>query len=552
MECQRLAEEVNQLREKLDNAAFRYVVAEKKLDRMKSQAVANVEKQGALASTVAKLENEESTNGDILNGDGSGLVSEEAERDRAEAVAVAAKLKEQLAQLEAQNLRLTKELTTAKARLDSLTDEDYAATELFKVMKSQLENSLNKINDLEATHIQLREEAKKMHAERTAYRIKIDEESLTTTSSTEMQLANRDADLQRIRAARDDVLSKQQIAEGVLSDHKSSVEQSLAIAKAREDRINALENEVERLRLRCGEFRAEVTNDEMAVTDVSDLRAMIAGLRRECKTLEEELPSIEQAYKKAQAAASAKLVSAKDIEDQIALLKQGKVRADQKYFGIMKHKEQLESEILVLRRSEKTSSGIISSLKDADAKTKELAVNLERQNAEHTDTIERTTQERLALEQKAFQASMAATGYQNQLVKLKEALGEKDSSLSASESSGRESQREVEALKVRLEDQTKKTEEWRKKANSSSSDEVVRLRVSFITPLLFGCVRKLTIHQRVAFCHCNRSLKDTVISACGHIVCKQCVDDRVVTRQRKCPICMKAFGNKDYFTIHLV
>jgi E3 ubiquitin-protein ligase BRE1 len=298
-----------------------------------------------------------------------------------------------------------------------------------------------------------------------------------------MQLAVRDADLQRIRAARDEAIAKQQIAEGVLTDHKSTLEQSLALAKSREDRATALENEVERLRLRCGELHADITDEEMSVTDVSELRTKIASLKRECKTLEEELPSIEQAYKKAQAAAAMKLATAKENEDQIALLKQGKVRADQKYFGIMKHKEQLESEIIVLRRSEKTSSGIISSLKDADAKTKELAVNLERQNAEHMDTIERIVQDRHALDQKAAQASMAAAGYQNQLLKLKEALGEKDSTVSALESTGRESQREVEALKVRLEDQTKKTEEWRKKANSSSSDEVIRLRVRF--PLLY-------------------------------------------------------------------
>ena len=62
------------------------------------------------------------------------------------------------------------------------------------------------------------------------------------------------------------------------------------------------------------------------------------------------------------------------------MLKQSKTRADQKYFGIMKHKEALETEIMALRKSEKTSSGIISSLKEADAKSRELTTNTERQN----------------------------------------------------------------------------------------------------------------------------------------------------------------------------
>jgi E3 ubiquitin-protein ligase BRE1 len=479
-ECQRLNEEIEQLNKRLDDAAFRYMVAERKLDRVKSQAVANIEKQGALASSVTKQEPEEKVNGEAVNGarsKGSAVVSEEAERERDEAVAVAAKVKEQLGQLEEQNAKLTTELTTAKARLDSLTDEDYAGTELFKIMKSQLEESLNKINDLEATHIQLREEAKKAQAERSAYRTKIDDEALATTSSTEQLLAARDADLQRVRAARDEAIFKVTTLETSIHDRKATVDAATALAGVRQDRINALENEVERLRTRCGEIHAEVTEEEMTIDDLSLLRLKVADLRKECKTLEGELPSIEQAYKKAQAAAAAKYAGYEQMDQQLAGLKLAKAKADQKYFGMMKYKEQLEAEVATLRKAEKTSSGIITSLKDADARTKEMVVNLERQAAEHMDTIERMNQDRFGLESKAVQASMAAAGYQNQMVKLKEALSEKDSALSASESSVRESQREVEALKVRLEDQTKQTKKWKTQASSNDSDEVVRLRV---------------------------------------------------------------------------
>ncbi|KIW09416.1 uncharacterized protein PV09_00306 [Verruconis gallopava] len=532
-ECQRLNEELELAKSRLDDASFRYMVAERKLDKAKSNVVANIEKQGTLGSSVSKQDSDEKANGDTVNGiksEASAAASEAAERERAEAVAVAAKAKEQLAQLEEQNAKLTTELTRAKARLDSLTDEDYAGTELFKIMKSKLEESLHKINDLEAKHIELREEAKKAQAERTAYRTKIDDEAMAATSSTEQLLAARDADLQRVRAARDDAHFKAAALEQSQHDHKATAESAVALANAREARIHALESEVERLKIRCSEIHADVPEDE--TSDVSQLQQKVADLRRECKTLESELPSIEQAYKKAQAAAAAKFSAYEQMDQQLAALKMAKVKADQKYFGMMKYKEQLEAEVNTLRKADKTSSGIIASLKNSDSNSKELVVNLERQVAEHLDTIERMTQERFGLEAKANQAAMSATAYQKQVMQLKEALSEKDSALSASESSVRESQREVEALKARSENQMAEIKRLKAAASANDSEEVKNLRA-------------------VVFCNCGRGLKDTVITTCGHIVCRECVDDRISTRQRKCPMCMKAFGGKDFMRVHL-
>ena len=175
IETQRLNDEIDSTKQSLDDATMRYMLAERKLDRAKSAVIANIEKQGTLGSSVTKQEPDDEVNGEAMNGvksEAPAVVSEEAERERAEAVAQATKAKEQLAQLEEQNLKLTTELTSAKAKYDSLTDEDYAVTELFKIMKSQLEEALNKINDLEAIHIKLRDDAKEALAERTAHRTK--------------------------------------------------------------------------------------------------------------------------------------------------------------------------------------------------------------------------------------------------------------------------------------------------------------------------------------------------------------------------------------------
>jgi len=88
-----------------------------------------------------------------------------------------------------------------------LTDDDYAKTDLFKTLKSQHEDVIKRINNLEATNVQLREEAQKLQAERTAYRIQMDDESRAVISETESQLARAEADLTRIRNSRDELLA---------------------------------------------------------------------------------------------------------------------------------------------------------------------------------------------------------------------------------------------------------------------------------------------------------------------------------------------------------
>lgn len=473
--------EKEQYRERLENASYRYLIAEKKLDRSKSQAVASLEKQGQVqAQAGMKTEkSEEKSNGDNVNGVMEDVVmaSEEAERDRIEAIAVTEKIKEQLTQLEEQNSKLTLEVTTLKTRLDTLSDDDFAGTELFKTMKSQLEDSFNKLNNLEAIHIQLREEAKTMQADRTAYRLKLDEESRTSTSEAESQLAKADADLQRIRAVRDDLQAKSAILEASLIERKATVEQATELAKSAEERIKALEAEVERLRLQFGESHAEIP-DELKEATADQLRIKVADLMQQTALLSNELPSMEQAYKKAQALAAKKVKQTTQWEEQIELLNAEKAKANQKFFAAMKAKEANENEVRSLRKQNKVSSGIISSLKENEAKYHDMCTNLDKQIAEHKDIMVGMTTQQQTLDQKAKEAGFIEANLKSQIVKLTASLGDKDSSLSTSEHSRRESLQEVEALKVKLEATKKKIDEWKKKSSANSSDEVDLLRVS--------------------------------------------------------------------------
>ncbi|KAJ8522455.1 hypothetical protein ONZ45_g968 [Pleurotus djamor] len=44
---------------------------------------------------------------------------------------------------------------------------------------------------------------------------------------------------------------------------------------------------------------------------------------------------------------------------------------------------------------------------------------------------------------------------------------------------------------------------------------------------------------------CKTRIRDTVITKCMHTFCRECLDTRIATRQRKCPSCQLAFGHAD-------
>lgn len=49
---------------------------------------------------------------------------------------------------------------------------------------------------------------------------------------------------------------------------------------------------------------------------------------------------------------------------------------------------------------------------------------------------------------------------------------------------------------------------------------------------------------------CVQRFKSVVINRCGHLFCKECIDDRIANRQRKCPSCAIQFGRDDVSTVY--
>ncbi|KAF2128631.1 E3 ubiquitin-protein ligase-like protein bre1 [Dothidotthia symphoricarpi CBS 119687] len=534
VELQRVMKEKEQLSDRLDTATHRYLVAEKKIDRLKSQQVQKLEQQ-AVASSVKEETPSASNGSETVNGASPGVVSEEVETSRNQAVAEAVKRKEQLEQIEQENKKLTEEVSALRVKLTGLSDDDYAKTDLFKVLKSQHEDVIKRINNLEATNKQLREEAQKYQAERTAYRIKIDDEARSSLAESESAVSQAEAHLARIRNARDELVAENKILEGNQKNTSASTEQSKELVGACESRIAALESECQRLRLQIAEGQTVEGQESAALDELTtdQLRSKISSLENQLKLLSGELPSMEAAWKKAQATAGKKIADVVAWEEGVSRAHADKAKADQKFFAAMKSKGELEQQIRILRAQATKSTEVVAQLKEADSLSRSLVDKLEKQTAEMRSQMDELSTRHRQLEQKAAESALTTEGHLKQIAELKKEVDSKDTSCLAARHAQRDADTERDKLTAQVAGLEKQVQLWKKKSAGNQSTE---------TALMESMIQ----------CQiCKSRFKNTVIKTCGHIFCDQCVQDRLTNRARKCPNCGKAFGSNDTMRVHL-
>ncbi|KAK4249880.1 BRE1 E3 ubiquitin ligase-domain-containing protein [Corynascus novoguineensis] len=516
------------LSEQYDKATLKVIKAERKLDRVKSAQVQKLEQQalaGATAHAASKDENGAGSN--PVNGD-----SEALKLQYQEAMAVVAKQKQQLEAALSENKALAEENSTYKIKKEAVTDEEYARTELFKQFKGQNEDLIKRINHLEATNKQLREEAEKLRGERTEWKTKLENEAQVTTLELEDQLQQKDQDLTRIRSARDELMAEVAMRKASQDQEKTALTQIKELSEAQADRIAELESELERLR---PSEHAAMTDPrpDLEALPVEELRQRYVKLEKDFEAINKELPLLEKSYRKSMALAHKKVIDFHHLEERVATLTAEKSKADQKYFAARKDMDIRTAEIRTLRAQNGKSSEIISQLKDVETQNRALIGSLEKQIAALKQDISTAMTERKRLELVSTEATRRADSCKSQISNLADLVKAKDAAVAAMKEQLLKAETELEKAKVDVKEISKDCQRWKAKCQSNSSEEEEALRNLVICSV------------------CRSNFKNTILKGCGHVFCNSCVDDRLANRMRKCPSCNKAFDRSDAMAAHL-
>jgi E3 ubiquitin-protein ligase BRE1 len=472
-QIERLNAEKENISEQLDSATLRYMKAERKVDRARSVQVQRLEQQ-ALAKATAQPAPATSENGT----EGQSSADLEALQLRYnEATAAAAKVKEQLEAALAEIKGLQAETLSLRARKETMTEEEYSRTEAFKLFKNQNEDLIKRCNHLEATIKQLREESSKLEAERMAFRTQLESEAQTVTGELEDQIAMKEQDLTRIRSARDELLADVSVRKANQEQERAAAEHLRELLGAKDDRLAALELELSRLR--PSEDATMLTpQSDLEALSLEELRDRYLKLERDHALIQQEVPHVEKAYKRAIALSQKKVMDFAGLEDKTQLLLLEKAKADQKYFAARKDMDIRTGEIRTLRHQNAKSSEIIASLKEVEAQNRTVMSNLEKQLTEMRQANITIMEDNKTLKASSTEANRRSEGSKTQITELVEIIKAKDAAYGTVREHHATQEVESEKLRVRLETLQKDRDMWKLKCQANSSEEEEALRVS--------------------------------------------------------------------------
>lgn len=505
LQLDRAHQENQQLSEDLNQKTLQCFKAERREKRLKSAQVQKLEQQFLASATQATAGGENGADSAVVNGS-----TAETMVKLEEASAVVVKQKEQLEGAQKDLQVLQEENSTLKAGREVMSDEDYIRTDVFKQFKAQNEDLIKRINHLEATSQGLREEAEKMNAERTAFRTKLTDEAQVHIAELERQLEEREGDVTRLRSARDEWFAKANMLEANQKEEKIALQQIKELAGAREDRISALELELERSKPGEGQSLGE-PHDEVDALAAEELLVKYKKLRQDFESINKELPALQQAYKRSMSLAQKKVMDFSALEDRVSSLQADKQKADQKYFAVRKDADLRDRELGALRNQNRKSSEIVAQLKEVEAQHRVLISNLEKQLSDLRQTNAAVLAEHKKMEANNADTNRRAEGLKAQVAELANLVRTRDATIGSMRERTTSQETEMERSRAKMGFVQKEKDDWKRKALSNSSEEEEMLRVSSLFPLL---TLQVTVEDSLAnitsrLSHCARCAETT-------------------------------------------
>lgn len=518
VQLDRAHHENEQLTEDLNKKTLQCIKLERRQLRLKSAQVQNLEQQFQANATKKPTAGENGADSAVVNGD-----TAEISLKLNEALAVVEKQKEQLATAQAETQSLQEENVSLKVKREEMTDEEYIRTDVFKQFKSLNEDLIKQINHLEATNKHLREESERLQSERTAFRTKLNEEAQHHIADLERQLEERDADVTRIRGARDEWFAKANVLDSSQKEEKNALQQIKELAAAREDRIVALELEIQRQK--PAEDQSMAGNDtDLDNLAAHELLAKYKKLQQDFESINKELPALQQAYKRSMALAQKKVMDFTALEDRVASLLAEKQKADQKYFAVRKDADLRDRELAALRSQNRKSSEIVAQLKEVEAQHRVLISNLEKQLADLRQANASITAEHKKMESQIGEVSRQTDSLKNQQKALTASCKTQSTEISSLKERNNEQELDLARLAAKVEKMQKERDDWKRKAlnNSSEEEEMLRVRLMFLFPAA-TTTRTLTLLDSnmrcvpsVATTSRTRSSRHAATSSAGH------------------------------------
>lgn len=428
----------------------------------------------------------------------------------------------QLAQALQKLSQAEKSVEHLEARLSALSDDDLARSSRHAALVTQnkfLADNLAQTTRLKDDLVQrLRESEEKDGNLASSVNKVLEEENARLKDS----LSKSENDLVRIRTARDELLGRQAILKLEIENKKTNEDVNkinLVLSRRLE--------ELEKARL-----------EERSVQDDPNLESLDKSeLIKRLQILATEVKEIEQAFQDTRAVTLEKLKETIDNESMLKKATIEKNKADQKYFASMRLKDSLVAENKILKTQTTKSQELVSKLNE-----------MEKTYLAKIDLLTASVNDYRAIKENSVHENNKLQETLKQVTRSRELLGKDISTL---KNNLDETKKEKNSLAVELRAQRVSGSKLEAKLKATEA-LLLKYKLNNTSSILQEDEKQLEALRSITKCSlCSKNWKNTVITACGHVFCDACVQDRLNARLRRCPTCNRGFASNDLLSIHL-
>lgn len=493
-------------------------------ERRNSKTVARIDESMNNGTEVKEETNEQpdEKNNESTNNDTLSVEKEEIERINQEAEELKTHnvlLQERIDLVASENRKLKEDLENTSLRLANLDANDLEKSAIYQQLLST-NNYLNEtVHNLQKANDTAVNELNEMEKKQNNIIQIVSKDLMDENELLKSQLAKCESDLVRIRTIRDELISKQAILKSEIENQKTNEELNKMIDVLNK-RINSLE---------------ESRHNNVDNANLSELPK--EELIKQVSMVTSEIKEIEKVFQESRAITISKLNDVVDQQNLVKKLTIEKTKADQKYFAAMRAKDSLAAENRLLKAQVAKSQELINKFND-----------MEKTYLEKIEILNNSVNDFRVIKESSIQESGRLREL-NQVLTSKKTLLEKECSylkenLQSKNKEFLDTVKNLDDLKMnysKLESKFKSTDLLLRKYKSNSTSLIIQ-----------EDEKQLQALRSIAKCSvCSKNWKDTAITACGHVFCHSCAQERLAARLRRCPTCNKGFSASDLLTIHL-
>lgn len=491
------------------------------------------------SNSLAKTEEAEPSNGkhdkdgSIENGnvDASDTVvistadKEELEQLRIQAEELKAAIETSKQSLEKMSRRLEGAETynqSLKERLSNLTDEDLSKSSKFVELVTQNKSLQESLAQTSKFQQELVDKVKALEEKDGNYSKLVDQELADENTRLKETLSRSENDLARIRAIRDELLAKQTILNSEMENKKT----------------NAAVNELNRVLSERLSKLEKTREEEYEGKEDSNLHSLSKEeLIKRLHILSSEVKEIEAAFQQTRSLSLDKLKETIDNEGLMKKLTIEKNKADQKYFASMRVKDSLSAENKVLKSQIAKSQELILKFNETEKAYLSKIEILTKSVNDYKVIKEMSIQENTQLQKNLKMLNKTRDNLVKELSDIKQEAAELKK-----QNGGLTNEMNAKSMACsKLEAKLRATESLLQKYKQNNTSSILEEDEKQLEAL--RSITKCSV--------CLKNWKNTAITACGHVFCDGCVQERLAARLRRYPTCNKGFSSNDLLSIHL-